>query len=181
METELAAAWIALGGVALGALTGVIAARIQACPAHRAAEAAFTQAETAYRAALDSAREQIRATAAQNTGSARRQVYAAFISEAHKLQVAVAEIDLDFYGPTVDTKEARRILDHVDKAAALVFLEGPQEVSGAAWEVYNEAVAGLTDYEGSDDVRAVWAQAVHAGREPQLRTALDRIRRLMRE
>lgn len=64
VEPEVTAAWIsavgALGGVALGTITGVLAARIQARPAHRAAEAAYAQAESAYRAALDSAREQIR-------------------------------------------------------------------------------------------------------------------------
>ncbi|MFF1675693.1 hypothetical protein ACFVYG_06550 [Streptomyces sp. NPDC058256] len=185
MEPELTAAWIsavgALGGVALGAITGVVAARIQARPAHRAAEAAYAQAESAYRAALDSAREQIRAAAAQSTGSARRQVYAAFINEAHKLQLAVAEVDRDFYGATVDTGQARQALDRVDKAAALVLLEGPQEVTDAAWEVYNEGMAGLSDYERSGDVRASWSKVIQAGREQDLRAALDRIRHLMGE
>ncbi|BBC35139.1 hypothetical protein SGFS_064330 [Streptomyces graminofaciens] len=155
MEPEVTAAWIsavgALGGVSLGTVTGVLAARIQARPAHRAAEAAYAQAESAYRAALDSAREQIRAAAAQNTGSARRHVYAAFINEAHKLQLAVAQFDRDFYGITVDTREAREALDRVDKTAALVLLEGPKEVSEAAWEVDDEALAGLSDYERSGD------------------------------
>ncbi|MFF9780590.1 hypothetical protein ACF1HJ_44030 [Streptomyces sp. NPDC013978] len=180
MTPEVTAAWIsavgALGGVALGTITSVLAARIQARPAHRAAEAAYAQAESAYRAALDSAREQIRAAAAQSTGSARRQVYAAFINEAHKLQLAVARFDRDFYGTTVDTGEAREALDRVDKAAALVLLEGPEEVNKAAWKVYNEAQAGLSDYETSGDTRAAWSKVVQAGHEQDLLTALDRIR-----
>ncbi|MEU4043113.1 hypothetical protein ACK389_21445 [Streptomyces antibioticus] len=185
MEPEVTAAWIsavgALGGVALGTITGVLAARIQARPAHRAAEAAYAQAESAYRAALDSAREQIRAAAAQSTGSARRQVYAAFINEAHKLQLAIAEFDRDFYEATVDTREARAALDRVDKAAALVLLEGPEEVNEAAWEVYNEALAGLSDYERSGDTRAAWSKVIQAGHEQELLTALDRIRRFLRD
>ncbi|WP_326753843.1 hypothetical protein OIE73_20345 [Streptomyces hirsutus] len=185
MEPEVTAAWIsavgALGGVALGTITGVLAARIQARPAHRAAEAAYAQAESAYRAALDSAREQIRAAAAQNTGSARRQVYAAFINEAHKLQLAIAEFDRDFYQSTVDTREARAALDRVDKAAALVLLEGPEDVNEAAWEVYNEAQAGLSDYESSGNTRAAWSKVIQAGHEQDLLTALDRIRHFVRD
>ncbi|MFJ4721961.1 hypothetical protein [Streptomyces luteogriseus] len=185
MEPEVVAAWIsaagALGGVALGTVTGVLVARIQAGPAHRAAEAAYAQAESAYRAALDSAREQIRAAAAQSTGSARRQVYAAFINEAHKLQLALAEFDQNFYGPAIDTREARQALDRVDKAAALVLLEGPEEVTEAAWEVYNEAMAGLFDYERSGGTRAAWANVVQAGCEQDFLTALDRIRHVVRE
>lgn len=81
-----------------------------------------------------------------------------------------------FYSGTIDMGEARRALDLVDKAAALVSLEGPQEVAEAAWEVYNEGSAGLSDYERSGDVRASWIAAVQAGCETDLRAALDRIR-----
>ncbi|MGP8300204.1 hypothetical protein ACTPOK_20185 [Streptomyces inhibens] len=180
MEAEVTAAWIsalgALGGVAFGTVASIVAARIQAKPAHQAAEAAHAQAEAAYRAALDSAREQIKGAAAQNTSSARRQVYAAFISEAHKLQLAVAAFDRDFYGPTIDTGEARRALDRVEQAAALVFLEGPEEVTEAAWEVYNEGSSGLSDYEESSDVRGSWFTAIRAGHEEALRTTLEQIR-----
>jgi hypothetical protein len=184
VDSEVTAAWIsafgALGGVAFGTITAIAAARIQARPAHRAAEAAHAQAEAAYRAALDSAREQIKGAAAQSTDSARRQVYAAFISEAHKLQLAVAEFDRDFYGITVDTSQARRALDQVDKAASLVFLEGPEDVTDAAWEVYNEGMAGVTDYEGSGDARASWSKVFQVGWEDDLRGELDRIRHLLK-
>ncbi|MYX05964.1 hypothetical protein GTW98_03930 [Streptomyces sp. SID8375] len=185
MESEVTAAWIsafgALGGVAFGTITAIVAARIQARPAHRAAEAAHAQAEAAYRAALDSAREQIKGAAAQSTGSARRQAYAAFINEAHKLQLAVEKFDKDFYGPTVDTREAREALDRVDKAAALVLLEGPEEVTEAAWEVYNEGSAGVRDYEQSGDVRASWAAVIQAGLEEELHMALTRVRHGLRD
>ncbi|SPE51877.1 hypothetical protein SNS2_1551 [Streptomyces netropsis] len=179
----MGAAWIsafgALGGVAIGTISAVVAARIQARPAHKAAEAAQAQAEAAYRAALDSAREQIKGAAAQNTGSARRQVYGAFISEAHKLQLAVAAVEQNFYEATLDVSEARRILDLIDKAAALVFLEGPEEVTEAAWEVYNEGLAGLHDYENSEAVRSSWGAIVEAGQEETLRLPLDRVRQNM--
>ncbi|MFF5935698.1 hypothetical protein [Streptomyces sp. NPDC012508] len=185
MEPEVTAAWIsafgALGGVAFGTITAIVAARIQARPAHRAAEAAHAQAEAAYRAALDSAREQIKGAAAQSTGSARRQVYADFINEAHKLQLAVEEFDKDFYGVTRDTREAREALGRVEKAAALVFLEGPEEVTEAAWEVYNEASSGLSDYESSGSVRTSWSVVVHAGLEESVVTALDQLRHGVRE
>lgn len=62
-----------------------------------------------------------------------------------------------------------------------MLLEGPEDVNEAAWEVYNEAQAGLSDYESSGETCVAWSKVIQAGHARDLLTALDRIRHFVRD
>ncbi|MEV6382027.1 hypothetical protein AB0M31_21765 [Streptomyces sp. NPDC051773] len=126
MDPQVAAAWVTTAGAFGGVAFGLIAARIQARPAYKAAEAAHAQAEAAYRAALDSAREQIRAAHLQHANSARRPVYTSFLRAAHGLADATYTYVMD---PESDPAHYNTALDIARAAYAELQLEGPETIT----------------------------------------------------
>ncbi|MGW6316298.1 hypothetical protein [Streptomyces sp. NPDC055099] len=150
----------------IGAGGALLGARIQA-------QATTTTAEATARAAVEAARIQSDTDKSSQTEAARRQTYAAFITTAHQLQVEMEKLHRDFYSPALDTREANRARDRIEEAASLVFLEGPEEVSEAAWEVYNEAGAGIAVCEVHSEVRAAWAKLRGTGNQRSLRLLLS--------
>jgi len=89
MSSEVVTAMAGLLGAVVGATTTLLAARITARGSAEPAEAQREQAVSAYRAALDSAREQVGAATNQQAQEARRPVYSAFLRRTHDLADAI--------------------------------------------------------------------------------------------
>ncbi|MFF1419344.1 hypothetical protein [Streptomyces sp. NPDC058280] len=123
MASEIITVAASLGGVALGLVGAVIAARIQARGAH-------AQAEATLRSALDAARLQRATTLDQQARDARRAVYAHFLAAAHTSRKHIRLL-LD---GTATEEALRSIEDELDSALAMIELEGPDELGNDAIE-----------------------------------------------
>ncbi|MFH8739476.1 hypothetical protein [Streptomyces sp. NPDC017964] len=138
MNTELIInASTAFGAATLGATGAIIAARIQARPAERAAAAAREQAEAAYRAALDTAHAQIAASARQEANAARRPLYMAFGRAAERLGDTVFD---DVANPDTDESEYASALQEARAAYADLHFAGPRHVVDAAHTCVDKAI-----------------------------------------
>ncbi|MGW2082729.1 hypothetical protein ACWCOW_38500 [Streptomyces sp. NPDC001939] len=143
MDTELITnACTALAAAILGGTCAVVAARIQARPAERAAAAAQAQAEAAYRAALDTAHAQISANARQEANAARRPLYLAFGRAAERLVDTVFD---DATNPETDEDEYASALQEARSAYADLHFAGPRHVIDAAHECVDKAISAHSE------------------------------------
>ncbi|MGW7513979.1 hypothetical protein ACWGJ2_00075 [Streptomyces sp. NPDC054796] len=138
MSSDLIGAVAGLLGLCLGSGATLLAARTTARASEKQAAAQQAQAVAAYRAALDSAREQVRAATAGQALAARRPVYAAFLRSAHTLADAVHTYVMD---PSSETEPYLRAFDKARAAHADLELEGPEELAALGARVVNEAIA----------------------------------------
>lgn len=129
---------IGLLGIGVGAATALIAAFMTARGSEQQAAAQREQAVAGYKAALDSAREQVRAAMTGQARDARRPVYAEFLRSTHDLIDAVHVYVLD---PESDVDAYNRVLGRARKAYAELELEGPDHITTAGRRAVDEAIA----------------------------------------
>lgn len=137
MSAEIISAISGLAGVGVGSVATLLAARVTARGSEQQADAQREQAVAAYRAALDSAREQVKGAAAQRASEARRPIYAAFLRSAHKLSGAVSDFAWDC---DPDVQEHLRALDETHETQADLDLEGPEEIAELGRQILSAAV-----------------------------------------